>query len=533
MKKQILNEVFNIKSGNMKKKDGSTVKIIYIDPQTSENTYQYKDTIKTRFKGNWLSNIKAWGWFAGSNPQMTIDNYVKPCLEFLLSVETNENNESRDIVKLIDKLINELNSGNIVEKQGVETALTSEQVKERLEQFKRDLINCTSSEEFKTMLGPIIKFKRAAGRDLSWPNTIFIWIQNNKTSMVKSRKHWLAVNRTIKDGARALWIYAPINLDKLSKKEKEKLTNDFLNSRGVATVEDLSIRDKEELDVMLRGKDSGNVSFVCIPGMYAFEDTVQMDGKEDMVGNPNVSDDIKWFDGDSKETDESRRLTKTLISVIQDLGVKINYVSDLGGARGVSKSGSIDLLQGEPFSIGFFDTLVHEFSHELLHQKYLQSTNDELKGYFIGTKQGRAVVEQQAELSAWIVLRNYGYDMPTDINYVGIWGLDEKNAVQVFDSVSNVAMRIVKEINKRLDNVNESINKMIMESFLPSGKELANLLGFGKVYEKSELMQNNESYNDSDMMDNEDSQVRMESIRRDFINKFNLIENTIKNNFIR
>lgn len=49
MSKKMLYEIFDIKSGKMKKKDGTTTDIIYIDPKTSENTYQYKDKIKNDF----------------------------------------------------------------------------------------------------------------------------------------------------------------------------------------------------------------------------------------------------------------------------------------------------------------------------------------------------------------------------------------------------------------------------------------------------------------------------------------------------
>ena len=107
-----------------------------------------------------------------------------------------------------------------------------------------------------------------------------------------------------------------------------------------------------------------------------------------------------------------------------------------------------------------------------------------MKGYFVGKEQGRAKVEQQAELVAWIVLKNFNYDMPTNINYVGIWGLNEKNAASVFDSVAKVAQYIVHGIESNINDVQES-KSAVNESFLPNGLQLATMLGFEDIYKQS------------------------------------------------
>ena len=195
--------------------------------------------------------------------------------------------------------------------------------------------------------------------------------------------------------------------------------------------------------MLLRGKEVkcyGN-AFV-----YDVRHTKQMDGKEDLIGNSGS--DIQWYDDSGEETPETIRLIEKLINIIKKEGIKVEYVDDIGGARGVSKSGSIDILANQPRNIGMLSTLIHEFSHEMLHQTYLSKKGSEISQYFIGTKQGRAIVEQQAELCAWIVLKSLGYDDPTAINYVGMWGLNENNAVEVFDTVASAANNIVDKLNK-------------------------------------------------------------------------------------
>ena len=73
------------------------------------------------------------------------------------------------------------------------------------------------------------------------------------------------------------------------------------------------------------------------------------------------------------EYNKTEKLYNAVISAIKSVGLSIDFVDDLGGARGVSKSGSIDILKDAPKNIGTVSTIIHEFSHELLHQKYLSN----------------------------------------------------------------------------------------------------------------------------------------------------------------
>jgi hypothetical protein len=119
----------------------------------------------------------------------------------------------------------------------------------------------------------------------------------------------------------------------------------------------------------------------------------------------------------------------------------------------------------------------------LLHQTYSKNNNEQLRDYYIGTEKGRHVVEQQAEVVAWIVLMHFGYNSETSINYVGLWGIDEKTAVSVFDSVARAATKIVELIVEELDNnsLQESLKRDMLKL---SGESLANMLGFGELYQK-------------------------------------------------
>jgi hypothetical protein len=84
-----------------------------------------------------------------------------------------------------------------------------------------------------------------------------------------------------------------------------------------------------------------------------------------------------------------------LEQVIADAGVVITRLADLGGAHGYSQPGRITILE----SLALADTaavLVHEFAHELLHQrgdarpasKTVRETEAEAVAFIVGTAIG-------------------------------------------------------------------------------------------------------------------------------------------------
>lgn len=68
------------------------------------------------------------------------------------------------------------------------------------------------------------------------------------------------------------------------------------------------------------------------------------------------------------------------------------------------------------------------------------------------------MVEQQAELSAWMVMASYGFDLKTtSLNYVAIWGADKDAMIRVFDTVTGV-------VNLLLDYINGHLNQPVSET---------------------------------------------------------------------
>jgi hypothetical protein len=449
----------------------SKAPIVYI----KGDVYPYKDIIK-KFGGKWNNPNKVWFWFLDkSDPQKTIDTYIKPALA-----------EIRDIKNIpleIDEIIAAMGSESPSSNPDISISKADENdVKNKLKAFKEMLVNIESDEEFKDIMGKLVSLKAAQGYNFTLGNTILIMVQNPKATIVNSRSNWeKAYNRKVKPNAKPLFIYAPQGMKKtLTKDEKEVETNKFLASVGKRSQNELTPNEKIKLNTILRGSTYAS-RFVFAP-VFDVSDTEQIEGTEDFIAKANeVKKDIKWFE-DNMISDEVRPIYRGLLSFGESKGISIDLVDDLGGARGVSASGAIRLLKNEGNDVGLTKTLVHEIAHELLHQSYLKKKGDEASKFHVG-RLDTATVEQQAELSAWMFMYAFGFDVKTtSLNYTVMWGGDKNNMVKVFDTVSGVVNYLIGYVNNFIknDTLNEIISEQVGKMISPN--DIADLLGLSDEY---------------------------------------------------
>ena len=146
---KLITEMFNIKNGLFTKKNGEKIKIAYIDPSTSESTYEHKDKIKNDFGAVWIGTLKTWGWFLGNQPEQVYNTKIKPCLEYLMSVEKNKpSDDKREVISIIDDLLRELQGATMpnVAEVGVKS-MSKEEIQDKVASFKEELLNIMSDEE--------------------------------------------------------------------------------------------------------------------------------------------------------------------------------------------------------------------------------------------------------------------------------------------------------------------------------------------------------------------------------------------------
>lgn len=494
MSKKVLKEAFEWSVQKIKKKDGSDLYKIIIDTRLSnESSYEHKDKIKS-YGANWDNTGKYWFfWASGDKTKIknTIDKSVKPCIEYLKSVETKPSSKNTEetiieILRQIDVALTTISSTTTKEVDAIDV----KDLKDKLKTLKLELIESFKDGSFKEKMEPFLRFRRAQGPGFSILNSILVWLQRPQATLVKSASNWKSLNREVKSNAIPIALFVPIGKKIYNtKEERDNITSEYIKSVGKKTENELTPGEKETLKKKLNAVNASK--FELMPRFYDLEDTEQIEGAQDLIGNQKF--ELDWFDNGIEETPKTIALYDAVIKTISSkLTLKFVPEKDLDGARGVSKGGTIEVIQNCPKSVGSISTLVHEFAHELLHQSYLKKESNEYAQYFVGRAQGRALIEQQAEICAWIVMRAFGYSMDTARNYAANWGADENSAVLVFDTVANVASYIINEIHKNsnIANMNESLG-----GFVITGFDVAKLLGPEaiRVYMRGKELENEDN----------------------------------------
>lgn len=192
-------ETYNITVTKIQKKDGTTANYAFIDPaKSTDDTRKIKDGIKN-YGASWNKYNNVWGWYLSSDPQKLqtqLQTMVYPAIEYLNSQETApEGQEPRtadqmkaEFNQLLSQIDQVLSAPTMANNQdGTIPIMDEATVKSKLAEFKEELINSMSNEDFLAKLEPIIKFRNAQGHQLSFLNALLIWIQNPQARLVKAK----------------------------------------------------------------------------------------------------------------------------------------------------------------------------------------------------------------------------------------------------------------------------------------------------------------------------------------------------------
>jgi len=442
--------------------------------------FKYLDILKKHgldFSGKYKQRDKYWFWWVNKkDEQITIDKYIKPALA--------EIREFENLPLEIDELIKDIEEGSAAP---TITKQQESEVKQKLKDFKEMLLNIEDDEEFKKIMKQIVLIKAVQGQKFSLGNAILIFVQNKHAGIVNSKTNWFKYyDREVKPDANPLVVWAPQGSKfRQSSKNKKQLKDTFYKKIGKKPGDKLTPAEGIRLKELTRDMVNA-IRFTLVP-VYSENDTKQIEGTEDQLAKAKeAKKDVKWFE-DNMISDDVKPVYEGLIDFSESSGLNIELVDDLGGARGVSMSGKIQILKNEGNDVGLTKTLTHEIIHELLHQKYLKSKGDKAGKYHMGRNIDMSAIEQQAELSAWMFMYSFGFDVKTtSLNYTVMWGGNKDNMVQVFNTVSNVVNFLIDEVNKRIKTITENTHT---NGTHITPEEIANLTGFSKEYDELEQKQ--------------------------------------------
>lgn len=470
--------------------------VYYVNPESKEEKdiiFQNK-ALLSKYGAKWNGINKIWFWFVDKeNPQKTLDK-IRLALDELNQIVTpstpiDGSQEAQKLLIDIDKVLAAIDVENPAKNPDFKLSpQDEEQIKGKLESFKQMLVNIDTDEQFKETMKAIIDLKAAQGYEFSLANSLLIFIQSliskRKISIVNSKSNWQSkYNRTVNPNAKPLVVWAPEGARFNQPKDKiETLKAEFYKNIGKKQGQPLTPNEKFQLDKITKAKVMAT-RFKLVP-VYDASDTTQIEGTEDYIKKAQDSKkEIKTF-ANNMVSEEVRPIYNGLLDYAKENDIEVEMADDLGGARGVSKSGKIEILKNEGNDVGLTKTLAHEITHELLHQKYLQQKGKETGKYYIG-QIDRGVVEQQAELSAWMFMYAFGFDVnTTSLNYTVMWGGNKENMVRVFDTVSKVVNHLIDYVNKKLKQPVDEEQGAFNHGKHISPHEIAQVLGMEKTYDK-------------------------------------------------
>lgn len=403
----IINENLVLKKRPIQLDDGSTVYEFIVDsdienPRDKSNeTYKNKDNIKkagfvwNKNIGKWTSSEK----FSLENLQQGIAKYKRA----ILSINKDFNAVGFD--DYADDLEEFLDLG------------ITDKLKEFFTELKEKIKNAKDSPEVKAFF----EFRKNF-TNRSFNNQMLIFMQNRGATHVEGKKTWeTKFGRRLKLGAKSIKIFVPI----ISKDKKNE----------DAPQADMKVDETQQL----KGFTIGNV--------YDISDTVPIEGKEHMyVQEP------KWYD-DATPDEKTRYLYDALVKFAEEHNVQVSISDEgLGGARGVSRAGSIQLMQEN------ISTMIHELTHEILHpadkRKELSSEIKEL----------------QAEGVTYLVLKHYGLPTSHAEIYLALWEKDPENVKQNEEIIRDTAKMFIEYIDNA--TMNSSEESPIQESYINSLKAM-------------------------------------------------------------
>ena len=515
-----LRDVFKARKFSGKKRDFGKFSI---DPKAVD-TFKHKDIIKSH-GGRWFkdpnTSTSEWSFTDyKDDPTELLQNSIKPTLEEIAKVE---GNNPEEVVAVLDFLRQEWDT---VMAGGEGRAMTGEviggthadpeEIKGKIDSLKAKFLSITSSEEFKEAMRPILKFRSAQGMQYSFVNTILILLQDPEATFVQSIGRWQKAGREVIPNAKIIGMWLPINKP-MNRMEKEEITKKFLEKCGVASVEELDKIQRMKLQAKLaRGTPTGKFKWANKWVDIRFTKTVngEKDEFDEIMAGREALGKMKWYDDSGNATQKTIDLVNAIELVCQEHGIKVEAASkeELRGARGYSAIGGkkIAMMDGAEQNEDYLKTMVHELTHSLCHWK---DSKFPLKDEY-------AIQEQEAELTAWIVLMNYGYETVTDtsMNYIGGWGLTEENAAKVFDTMAKVADYIVQEVNKKLERRDVGVSESVLgriagavkgtagriAEFIKrklsggglTGRDLAKAFGMERLYLRSKSMEGRDMHED-------------------------------------
>ena len=324
-------------------------------------------------------------------------------------------------------------SDSVSEMQDDIEELVHKPITEKLVEFLEDLKTKLRENKDSPELKAFIEF-RSKFRKYSFYNTMLIWMQRPNATHVASANKWRKdFGRIVKAGEKGIQIFVPITVKK--KEQSPQATE----TEEQPAVDNLPTVKQKEQYLRTRFK---------LGSVFDISQTEPIPGRE---AGEQIPEGPKWFD-EAPYDEKNDVLFDALTEFAKLKGIKVNFVDDLRGARGVSKIGSIDLVSKD------ISTFVHELAHELIHNFNIRKTTD------------KNVLELQAEGVAYLICKEFGMETKYHVNYLTMWKADPENIERNEKILRDTAKEIIDYIYEfhSSESTNKEETDEASEDYIPS-----------------------------------------------------------------
>jgi len=255
--------------------------------------------------------------------------------------------------------------------------------------------------------------------EYSFGNQMLIWIQRPDASYVSGFKQWMEKGRQVVKWDRPITITRPqVNKKPYSDQERATMPPDQ------------------------QGKMRQWVSFKPAQ-VYDIGDTAPIEGWKDKEGRgPFEAPPLKTEPNEIEE--QITQLVQAGANFSAQLGITVDLEKELKEDTGGYSAGKEIAVNKTYKGINQFSVLAHEMAHEILHRQDDQKTP---------IKESKQNKEIDAETTAYIVLKHYGYDSKDAPNYLALWKGTGELVRARRNNISKAVKIIIDGIDKEMGNV--------------------------------------------------------------------------------
>ncbi len=241
------------------------------------------------------------------------------------------------------------------------------------------------SDTLKQYLAAMSRF-----HDYSWGNVLLIVMQKPDATRVAGFQTWRKLGRFVRKGEKGIAIIAPMR---------------------IANKDETADQPSDEERTILRFK-----------AVHVF-DVSQTEG-----------DPLPEF---AVVTGDPQDHTDRLKALIAAKGIALAYSDNLGGAKGRSCQGKIDILTGQS-PAEEFAVLTHELAHEMMHTRERRQEST------------KTVRETEAEAVAYVVCAAIGLTSGTaSVDYIKLYNGNAETLAESLEAIQQTAAEIIAHLLRK------------------------------------------------------------------------------------